>query len=228
MKIPATVFDFLNDLKENNNRPWFNEHKERYKENHTQMIAFADTLLEQMSHHDNIETMNGKQSLFRIYRDTRFSKDKQPYKNHWAGRMRRATKWLRGGYYYHIEPGASFLAGGFWRPNAPDLKRIREELAADPGTFRKIISTPAFEKTFGGLMGEQVKTAPKGYTKDHPAIDLLRYKQFIVRRAFTDEEVLSDQFIEKMVAAFSEMRPFFDFMSEVLTTDSNGVPLDDL
>jgi uncharacterized protein (DUF2461 family) len=77
-------------------------------------------------------------------------------------------------------------------------------------------------------MGEQVKTAPKGYTKDHPAIDLLRYKQFIVRRAFSDEEVLSDQFIEKMVATFHEMRPFFDFMSEVLTTDSNGVPLDDL
>ena len=227
VKISKSVFDFLNELKENNNRPWFNERKDRYLTIHSDMVTFADSLLEKMSHHDNIETMNGKQSLFRIYRDTRFSKNKQPYKNHWAGRMRRATKWLRGGYYYHIEPGGSFVAGGFWRPNSPDLKRIREELAADPDSFRKIINAPDFKTVFGELLGETVKTAPKGYSKDHPAIDLLRYKQFIVKHSFTDKEVLSADFADQMVDAFRHMRPFFDYMSDVLTTDSNGVPIED-
>ena len=214
-------------LRENNNRPWFNEHKDRYLAAHANMIAFADALIERMSHFDKIETMNGKQSLFRIYRDTRFSKNKQPYKNYFAGRMRRATKWLRGGYYYHLEPGASFVAGGFWRPNAPDLKRIREELAADPASLRNIISTPDFKKTFSALIGETVKTAPKGYKKDHPAIDLLRYKQFLVKHDFSDAEVLAPDFLEKAVDVFCHMRPFFDYMSDVLTTDSNGVPLED-
>ena len=227
IRIPESAFKFLRDLAKNNNRPWFNENKERYLKEYNHMVDFVEVLLDEMSHHDKLEPMTGKKSMFRIYRDVRFSKDKSPYKNHFSGRMKRATKWLRGGYYYHIEPGNSFLAGGFWGPNSADLKRIREEIAADDKPLREIIAQPVFVDTFGELKGETVKTAPKGFSKDHPAIDLLRYKQLIVIRKFTNKEVTGPDFLAEMVQTFRNMRPFLDYMSEVLTTDSNGVPIED-
>lgn len=223
--ITKEVFDFLTLIKNNNNRDWFNAHKSRYLENHQIMIDFAEELLEQMRKYDQIETPSGKKSLYRIYRDTRFSKNKTPYKTHWGGILTRATKQLRGGYYFHIEPGNSFVGGGFWQPNPEDLKRIREDIAIDDSELRKIIADEKFKHTFGELMGDRVKTAPKGYKKDHPAIDLLRYKQFLVMKSFSDREVLANHFAEKIVETFNAMRPFFDYMSMVLTTDANGVPL---
>lgn len=224
--IPASVFAFLKELRANNNRPWFNDNKPKYQEEHQYVIAFADALIEEMNKHDNIETPSGKKSLFRIYRDTRFSKDKTPYKGHFSGQMKRATKQLRGGYYFHLQPGGSFIAAGFWAPNSPDLKRIREDIAFDDNPLRKIISDPVFVETFGQLQGEQVKTAPKGYSKEHPAIDLIRNKQFIVTREFSDKEVKSKDFLGQVVTSFVNIRPFFDYMSEVLTTDANGLPLE--
>ena len=225
--ISKTTLQFLKDLAKNNNRPWFNDNKERYIAAHENMIEFAEALIDEMSHHDNLVPMTGKKSLFRIYRDIRFSKDKSPYKINFAGGLKRATKWLRGGYYYHIEPGNSFVGGGFWGPNPADLKRIRDEIAADDKPLRKIIADPTFKKTFGSLKGDTVKTAPKGFSKDHPAIDLIRHKQFLVSRAFTDKEVTSPNFVHELVQAFRNMRPFFDYMSDVLTTDANGVPIED-
>lgn len=225
--IQAFTLQFLSDLQENNNRPWFNEHKERYVEAHGDMIEFAEALLNEMSHHDDLVQMSGKQSLHRIYRDTRFSKDKTPYKRNFSGSLKRATKWLRGGYYYHIEPGNSFVGGGFWGPNPADLKRIRQEIAYDDQPLRKIINAASFKKTFGELQGNGVKTAPKGYPKDHKAIDLLRKKQFIVLRSFDDDLVTSSKLLREMIKTFQQMRPFFDYMSEVLTTDANGIPIED-
>jgi len=225
--ISKTTFQFLKDLEKNNNRPWFNDNKDRYTAAHENMIAFAEDLIDEMSHHDNLIPMTGKKSIFRIYRDVRFSKDKSPYKNYFGGSLKRATKWLRGGYYYHIQPGASFVGGGFWGPNPADLKRIRQEIAADDRPLRKIIADPTFVKTFETLKGDAVKTAPKGFAKDHPAIDLLRHKQFVISRSFTDKEVTSPNFAKELVQTFQNMRPFFDYMSEVLTTDANGVPIED-
>ena len=117
--------DFLKILEKNNNRDWFNNHKDRYTGAHNNMVAFADALLIELNKHDIIETASGKQSLFRIYKDVRFSKDKTPYNTHWSGAYKRATKKLRGGYYFHIKLGNSFLAGGFWNPEPHDMKRIR-------------------------------------------------------------------------------------------------------
>ena len=221
-----TVFTFLDQLKENNNREWFNSHKKQYREAHEVMIAFADALIKEMEHHDQIETPDGKKSLYRIYRDTRFSNNKTPYKTHWAGHMRRATSQLRGGYYFHLQPGNSLVAGGFFGPNAQDLKHIRDHIAQDDEPLRSVLADKNFQKVFGELRGEKVKTAPKGFTKDHPSIDLLRYKQFMLQHNFTDKEVLSQSFLSKMVQSFVDMRPFLDYMSEVLTTDLNGVPLE--
>lgn len=226
VQIQASNFKFLKDLGKNNDRDWFTENKKRYQSEHEQMISFADALLAKMNEHDFIETPTGKKSLHRIYRDVRFSKDKSPYKTHWGGSFKRATKFRRGGYYFHIQPGGeSFIGGGFWAPNKDDLLRIREEIATDASQIRAILADPTFVSTFETLGGEQLKTAPKGFDKEHADIDLLRYKQFIFGRNFSDEEVLKPNFLEVANETFKAMRPFFDFMSEVLTTDSNGEPI---
>ena len=221
--IPASALEFLKLIKQNNNRDWFNAHKERYLQELAHLERFADAVLHELNKEDVIETPSGKKSLHRIYRDTRFSKEKTPYKTNWSGGYRRATKLRRGGYYFHIEPGNSFIAGGFWGPNAEDLKRIRDEIAFDAAPLRKILKAKHFIKTFGALQGEQVKTTPKGYDAGNEGIDLLRYKQYLLTRPFTDKEVLDPSFVKETVSTFRYMRPFFDYMSEVLTTDINGI-----
>ncbi|MBB6502081.1 DUF2461 domain-containing protein [Pedobacter cryoconitis] len=224
-EIPVSCLDFLKSLAENNNRDWFNAHKDEFIEQQSFIENFADELLRELNVHDVIETQSGKKSLQRIYRDTRFSKDKTPYKNNWSGGFARATKQKRGGYYFHIEPGNSFISGGFWGPDTQDLKRIREEISADPAPLRKILNDKSFISTFGVLKGEQLKTTPKGFDASDEAIDLLRYKQFLLRRKFTDEEVTDPSFVKEAGQTFKNMRPFFDYMSEVLTTDINGLAI---
>ena len=219
--------DFLKTLSKNNNRNWFNTHKDKYLEAQQNIIAFADALLLEMNKHDNIATTSGKESLFRIYKDVRFSKDKTPYNTHWSGIFKRATKKLRGGYYFNIKPGASRIVGGFWGPDAQDMKRIRQDIDLNYSDWKKMLSGKMLVKTFGDMTGEQVSSAPRGYPKDHPAIELLRYKQFLLKHSFTDEEVLSPRFIYTVNDVFKKMRPFLDHMSEVLTTDANGVSLID-
>jgi len=222
--LDQSVFNFLKELEKNNNRNWFAEHKEAYTSALEHFKAFAETLKADLENQDHIERIK----LYRIYRDVRFSKNKTPYKTSFSGGFTRATKALRGGYYFHLQPGGnSMVGGGFWQPEAPDLKRIREEIAVDAKPLRKIINSAGFKKHFGRLEGEQLKTAPKGFPKDHPDIDLLRYKSFTVRKHFTDEEVTNPGFSEEVLKYFTAMRPFFDHMSEVLTTDSNGVSLID-
>ena len=160
--------------------------------------------------------------MFRIYRDVRFSKDKSPYKTNFGVALGRTKPMLRGGYYLHIEPDGSFVGGGFWEPNAEDLNRIRKEFEMDDSEIRAIISDENFVKTFGKLEGEELKTAPKGFDKEHPAIDLIRKKQYLVSRKFTDKEVTDKNFKTEVVNTFLAMRPFFDYMSEVLGTNLNG------
>lgn len=220
--IPASSLDFLKLLKENNNREWFNARKDEFSEQQSFIEQFADGLLLELNTHDVIETASGKKSLHRIYRDTRFSKEKIPYKNNWSGSFKRAAKHRRGGYYFHIEPGNTYVAGGFQQPNAQDLKRIREDVSADPAPLRKILKSKDFVETFGALHGEQVKTSPKGFSIDDDAIDLLRYKQFLLIRRFTDKQVLDNSFLKEADRTFKNMRPFFDYMSDVLTSDING------
>ena len=218
-------FDFLKTLQKNNNREWFTENKPTYESCHHEMIDFAEAILGELKKHDDIETVSGKKSLMRIYRDIRFSKDKTPYKTNWGGGFKRATKLLRGGYYFHVEPGNCFVGGGFWGPNADDLLRIRKDIAANPDELRKIINSKAFKDNFGELKGDQLKTAPKGFDKEHEAIDLLRHKQFLISKSFTDKEALQPDFYKKVAKTFVQMRPFFDYMSYVLTTDDNGESL---
>jgi len=216
--ISKTTLDFLKELKKNNTREWFNEHKPVFQIEKTKVTAFYNALMEDLSVHDDIE----KLKIFRIYRDVRFSKDKTPYKPHFAGNFTRGTKRLRGGYYLRIRPGESFLAGGFWEPNKDDLLRIRKEFEMDTTEIREILANKTFIKHFGKLKGNALKTAPRGFDKEHSDIDLIRMKQFIVTREFTNEEVLKPNFIEEIGKSYKAMRPYFDYMSEILTTDLNG------
>jgi len=220
--IPAANFTFLKQLRNNNNREWFNARKDEYLQHKETIEAFADGLIAQLNTHDVIETPNGKKSLHRIYRDTRFGADKTPYSPRWGGHFTRATPQRRGGYYFHIEPGNTFFVGGFRNPNAADLKRIREDISYNAQPLRKILADKTFTSTFGALRGEQLQKAPKGFDVNNPAIDLLRYKQFLLVKHFTDDEVLSPDFLANASQVFKNMRPFFDYMSEVLTTNANG------
>ncbi len=223
--LEKSTFEFLDKLKANNDRDWFQANKSTFEKAQKNAADFADELLAKMNKHDNIETESGKKSLFRIYKDTRFSADKTPYKTHFGMRFSRATAQLRGGYYFHLEPGNCFVGGGFFAPNPEDLKRIREDIDFNYEEWNEILNEPHFVKTFGGLGGDEVKTAPKGFDKNHPAIELLRKKQFILTRKFSDKEVLAPDFVTKLDETFQAFRPFFDYMSEVLTTDSNGESL---
>ncbi len=215
--LKASTFHFLSDLKKYNNRDWFTEHKARYQDAHQNVVDFMDALLIEMKKVDHIENESGKKSMFRIYRDVRFSKDKSPYKTALSGSLTRATKWLRGGYYVHIEPGNVFLGVGFWNPNSADLKTIRDELALDATPLRTILNDTDFRSTWGKMRGDQVKTAPKGFAKDHPNIDLIRFKAYTFIRTFSDEEAQSDDFLFHVVSSFLAVRPFLNYMSEVLT-----------
>lgn len=222
--IEKDSLNFLKALAKNNNREWFAKHKARYTNAHSNIVAFADALIAGLNKHDKIETASGKDAVFRIYKDVRFSKDKTPYNKHWSGSFKRATRQLRGGYYFRIEPGNSFLAGGFWGPEPKDMKRIRENIDANHEDWQNLFKSKALVNTFGGVIGEQLTGAPRGYDKTHPAIELLRYKQFLVKYPFTDAQVLEPGFLAHVNGVYKKMRPFFDFMSEVLTTNANGEP----
>ncbi len=227
MTIQKDSLDFLTALSQNNNREWFAANKERYLEAQANIATFADALIVEMNKHDLIETTSGKKSMFRIYKDVRFAKDKTPYNKHWSGSLKRATKKLRGGYYFRIEPGNTFIAGGFWGPNPDDMKRIRQDIDANYEEWQALLADKLITETFGKLTGEQLGSAPRGYDKQHPAIHLLRYKQFVLKHPFSDEDVYAPDFLYHVNDVFKKMRPFLNMMSEVLTTDANGISVVD-
>ena len=219
--ITKEVFEFLQKLEKNNNREWFTEHKKDFKALDDQVRAVFKTIAEKMKAHDEIE----KIKFFRIYRDVRFSHDKTPYKTQFSASMSRAGARLRGGYYIHVQPNGSFIATGFWDPNKEDLLRIRKEWEQDATELRKTIDQKAFKSTWGELVGDAVKTAPKGFDREHPNIDLIKRKQFIFVKKFSDKEVMSLNFPDQVSEDFRCIRPFFDLMSSVLTSNLNGESL---
>ncbi|MDC3299269.1 DUF2461 domain-containing protein [Flavobacteriaceae bacterium] len=219
MPFEKSSLSYLKKLKKNNNRDWFSENKPTFIEAQNNAKELYAEIRNNLDKHDDIE----KFKLFRIYRDVRFSKDKTPYKAHFAGSFSRLGKQLRGGYYLRIRPGESFLAGGFWEPNKEDLLRIRKEIEVDASEIRQILEDKNYQHYFGNTFkGDELKTAPRGFDKEHPDVDLLRKKGFIAVRNFTDEEVLSSNFISEVDKSYKALRPFFNLFSEILTTNLNG------
>ncbi|WP_159023239.1 DUF2461 domain-containing protein [Formosa sp. L2A11] len=220
--ISKNILDFLNALEKNNDRVWFQEHKTEFRTVEAEMKAVYNELFTLVKTHDEVDAVK----VFRIYRDVRFSKNKVPYKTHFGGSIHRAKPLLRGGYYLQIQPNnQSFIATGFWDPNKEDLLRIRKEFEVDAQEMREIIGDSTFKSTWGTIEGDELKTAPKGFDKNHPDIDLIRKKQFIFTRKFTDKEVLSPNFLEEINNSFKVIRPYFNYMSDVLTTNINGESL---
>lgn len=219
MAISKASLKFLKDLADNNNREWFNEHKPTFKAHEAEVKAFFQVVRERLETHDHIE----RHRVYRIYRDVRFSKDKLPFKTYFGGSFVRATTALRGGYFLGIEPGGkSGVGGGFYSPNSSDLMRIRKEFEFNDTEIRSILNDKTFKATFGTIQGNGVKTAPRGFDKNHPAIDLIRKKQFYVFKNFSDKEVTQDDFVERVNETFLTLRPYFDYMSAILTTNLNG------
>ena len=217
--VNPTIFKFLTDLKNNNTREWFAENKEYYQKEEEQIKDFFTAINESLSTIDNI----GGMKAYRIYRDIRFSKDKTPYKTYRSCSFKRATEALRGGYHLEINPGGSFLAAGFWQPNKEDLFRIRKEFELDSSYIKNILSDKEFATTFGGFHHRNsLKLAPTGFDKNHPNIGLIKKKDFIVLQKFNDKEVLSKDFHTSVMNSFKTVRPFFNYMSDILTTNLNG------
>lgn len=213
---------FLEDLKANNNRDWFQDNKKRYevfKKDYHQLVA---DFLDVMKPIDpSLELLEVKNCTFRINRDIRFSKDKSPYKGHLGIWISSGSKGAnRAGYYIHIEKDASFIAGGFYSPEMDDLKKLRKEIAFFYDDLEEIVTGNDFKDTFGSLEvneNNSLKNAPKDYDKDHPAIEFLKLKSFIASRKFDIKEVLQKDFVLKMSQKLIKLKPLNDFINRALT-----------
>ena len=220
--IPKAALDFFKRLEKNNNRDWFNENKKEFKSIEADVKLIYTELYNGLNTHDEVDKMK----MFRIYRDVRFSKNKTPYKTHFGGSFHRKKPQLRGGYYLHIQPNnESFIATGFWEPNKDDLFRIRKEFEMDASEMRQIMNDSNFKSIWGDLVGDEVKTAPKGFNKEHENIDLIKKKMYIFTRKFSDKEIVSKDFLNTVDNSFKAIRPFFNYMSDILTTNLNGESL---
>lgn len=215
---------FLDDLKTNNNRDWFQENKKRYeifKKDYHQLVSdFLDAMKPMDA---SLELLEVKNCTFRINRDIRFSKDKSPYKAHLGVWLSTGVKGQnRSGYYVHIEKGASFIAGGLYSPEAEDLKKVRKEIAFFHEDLEAIIADENFKKEFENLdvtETNSLKNPPRGYEKDHPAIEFLKLKSFTATQKFDIKEVTQKDFVSKMSQKLIALKPLNEFINRALTTD---------
>jgi uncharacterized protein (TIGR02453 family) len=213
--IPASTFDFLKKLAKNNNKEWFDTNRAIYEKARQAHIEFVQQLITNIAKTDAaVNHLVAKDCLFRINRDVRFSKNKSPYKTNFGAYLSPGgKKSFTAGYYLHIQPGESFMAGGVWQPPAPQLQAIRQEIDYNLKEFQKIISTKNFKKHFGALSNDDKLIAvPKGYDKSNPAIDLLKHKSHIVLQHFSDEEILSKNFLKISTQSCKEMLPLIAFL----------------
>jgi uncharacterized protein (TIGR02453 family) len=213
--IEKSTLQFLSDLKSNNTREWFNEHKKRYEAARSNFIHFLDEFLKEMQEFEPVAYgQTGKELVFRIYRDVRFSNDKRPYKDHFGAFIAEGgRKSINPGYYLHLAGNDnSYIAGGLWMPPAAYLKAVRQELDYNLDEFKGIVENPDFIKKFGGISGEQLKTTPKGYDKDNPAIEYLRFKSWAASMPLSDKVVMSSEFMFVALEACKKLKPMNDFL----------------
>ena len=204
-----TTLTFLEDLKFNNNREWFNANRKRYDEARAAFESLVADVMGQFKPVEDLGKTAVKDCIFRINRDVRFSKDKSPYKTNLGALIGNGGRKSTGrSYYINLEPGESFVAGGVYDPQPETLKKIRAAIAEKPDKLRKIITNKDFVGTFGDLRGDSLKTAPKGYASDHPAIDLLKRKQFLALHLLNDGDVLKDDLAAHIVEVCKVLKPF--------------------
>lgn len=214
----VSIVNFLQTLKENNNREWFNEHKAEFLAVKEEFEALTQNLIDTLGLEDElVRGLKAKDCIFRIYRDMRFSKDKSPYKTHLGAYINQGgRKGETCGYYFHLEPGATMLAGGLYAPPAPILFEVRDAIYADNEEFKSIINDDHFKSVFGTMGGEKLKKGPKGFPKDFEDIELLKHKSFLATYMVSDAELLKADFIDKSLSVFKTMKPFNDFFNRAI------------
>jgi len=216
-QIDNSTLLFLSDLKLHNDRDWFNQNRKRYEAAKFNYEAFIQEVINSITTFDPIfRGLEAKSCTFRINRDIRFSTDKSVYKTHMGafivrGGKKNGDKYT--GYYVHVEPGNSFIAGGAHIPPAGWLKEIREKIAERGDELLKVLNKKDFLTYFGAIEGEKLKTSPKGFPKDHPHVELLKFKSYIAEKSFTDEEITSGECFAAIVKGFRTMKPFNDFLN---------------
>lgn len=219
--ISKSALEFLDDLRENNNRDWFIGQKKRYEAYKAEYHDLVAAFLERMKQGDpSLERLEVKNCTFRVNRDIRFTKDKSPYKTHMGVWMNTNLGNNGPGYYVHLERGASFLAGGLYNPEADDLKKVRREIAFFHEDLEEIVQNPEFVKVFGTLdQDNSLKTAPKDFDKDHPAIHFLKLKAFTATAKLTDKEITSKDFVAKASQKLLLLKPLNQFINRALGAD---------
>lgn len=209
------VLQFLSDLNRNNNREWFAENKLVYEKARNQFITIVEQLLLKLGvNQPEYLTLKANDLVFRIYRDVRFSKEKLPYKTHFGAYLALGgRKSPLGGYYLHVEPGNSFLAGGVFRPESENLKAIRNEIYFNLSEFESIVEEAGFKSMFGSINGDKLKRPPVGFPKDFPGIDYLKFKDFTLVHSVKDNQVESNTFVDDAAIVFEAMIPFNSFLN---------------
>jgi uncharacterized protein (TIGR02453 family) len=212
----TSVIEFLADLSFNNNRTWFEEHKGSYEKARDAFVGLVNELIGRLSLYEDMSGVTPKNSIMRIYRDVRFSKDKTPYNAWMAAHIAPGGKKSGSlGFGLRLSPGVSGSAGGLWTPSPDQLTKFRRAIKGDFDTFDGIVKAPDFIRRFGGLQGESLKTVPKGYDKDHPAAEFIKLKQIYVIRTFGDDAVYADDFMDQLVEDYLVMKPFLDYLNKV-------------
>ncbi len=212
------VMDFLEDLQLNNNRDWFNANKDRYEEAKATMEKFVDKLIPGLLRIDpSIGTLTAKQTMFRIYRDVRFSKDKSPYKLHFGAFMAQGgRKSDKAGYYLHVGVDDCFIGGGSHSPSGEQLKKIRSEIYYNVDEFKAIINNKKFAQTFRIFEDDKLKRPPQGFPADFPDVELLKYKHYTVFQPMDKNRVINDDFDKHVLKVFETMKPFITFLNRAL------------
>jgi uncharacterized protein (TIGR02453 family) len=212
------MLHFLKELSENNNRPWFEASKPAYLQAKTSAENLIDSCISALAKHFPLPDLKAKQCMFRIYRDVRFSKNKDPFKKNFSALISANGKKAGNApsWYLHLEPGGSFLASGVYEPAPEQLAAIRQEIEYNPEEFRAILASTELQKRFGALQGNQLKTAPKNYPKDHPDIDLLRYTQFYLMADYSDDELAASDFPQKFAKDCLLLQDFQAFLKRAL------------
>jgi len=215
---PSTL-TFLKALKKNNNRDWFEKNRGKYEEALEDYKSFVGKLITEFSKiNPGVKDLEVKNCVFRIYRDVRFSKNKEPYKpNFGASITEGGRKSPKAGFYFHLEPGTeNFIGGGCWMPESELLKKIRQEIDYNFKDFQKIVNDKNFKKHFSDLSDYKLKTTPKGYSSDHPGIEYLKQTSFIIGEQLKDEDLLSKSLLKKCTATYQAMMPMLKFLNTAM------------
>lgn len=209
------VFDFLNDLRSNNDRDWFNENRTRYTNAKKEFESFINELIPAIKDIDkSIDVNSSKECMFRIFRDVRFSKNKEPYKTNFGAFIAKGgRKSSYSGYYLHFEPESSFLGGGIYMPQPIFLKSIRTEIVANTNEFKKIINNETFKNTFGEIFGEKLKSAPRGFPKDFPDLELIKHKHFAVSHEVENDFWFKKNVINSIINIFKTQTKFNNYLN---------------